>query len=220
MLEGWKEVQPHFDKRFNIQDIFKRSNETYWFNFLIRLAELSKISSSVFNPKQIINKVKNDPFTAKWEFELIEYFKKKKIKIVDSESKITETGNNLDFQINLKNENVFVEANVQFLKEKEWNNGKAKFAPIDALIPVRIANKVNKNKIKNSELPVILAIDGTYSGLDSINLQSCGDKDIKECISGVLIKTNSGFNFSKNKNARYSLTDKQINQLMGKKDEK
>lgn len=214
-----KQKRKEFDKRFSIKDILKRVDEPYWFYFLIELARLSKISSVAFNEKQIINKIKNDPFTAKWEFELIEYFKRRDIKIIDSEPKITKEGNNLDFKINLINKNVLVEANVQFLKEKEWNDGKARFAPIDALIPVKVANKVNKNKIKSVNFPVILAIDGTYSGLDSINLISSKDKEIKESVSGILLKTNHGFNFLKNENAKYPLTDKQINKLMVKKNE-
>ena len=214
-----KQKLNEFDKRLNIQDIFDRASNPYWFNFLIKLAELSKISSSIFNNKQIVNKIKNDPFTAKWEFELIQYFKENDIKIIDSETKISEGNNNLDFKINLINQDILVEANVQFLKEKEWNGGKAKFAPIDALIPIKVANKVKKNKIKNFKSPVVLAIDGTYSGLDSINLSSCKDKTIKECISGILLKTNCGLCFLKNENAKYQLNNEQINKLMGNQNE-
>lgn len=198
---------------FTLKDILLKEKEPYWNNFLKDLDNLLKeiINESLI--KRIRDKLICSPFSTKWEIELIRYFSSKKIKF--SLEPKTIGNSNVDFELELMNSKVLVEAYVRRLKSTEENF--VGFGDITRGLKESIEEKFNQNQIpEDLKKPLIIAIDGHYSGIDPVQVNSFFDLKCNHLISGILLK-HSGYHIILNDHhPKNPLSKDQISQLIGK----
>ena len=113
----------------------------------------------------------------------------------------TSGNSNADFMLILNDKKIILEAWVRRLKNKESNYIGS--AEITQNLRGDIAEKLSKNGISEGfKLPVILAIDCDYAGIDEVSVRYALSGDELKCspgpikipwVSGILLKNQSNF---------------------------
>ncbi|GEM_PF-5845746 len=224
---------------FILKDILQRENEEYWGNFLNRLSSNIKITSNIFNSKKKLRqKISSAPFSTAWELEFATFCASRNIKITTEEK--TRGGSNVDFKICLAGSEVLVEAHVRRLKDKEFE--QAGFGDITRDLLRTVLEKQDDNNIPQNNISLILALDGTYAGIDPINTRSFFNRNLEHAsylleehpeeiksidsdiffrennsfsfVSGIFLKQGGYYHFIVNPLASNPLTSEQIKELM------
>ena len=203
------------NEEFVLKDILERENEPYWNEFLIRLDTFVGTTNKIYSSKKKLrDKICSSPFSTMWELEFASYCVSKNISIVEEVK--TVNNSNVDFKISLSGSDVLVEAHVRRLKKKEEKEHTA-VGDITRSLANTTTEKINQNEIpSNMKLPLILAIDGSYAGIDSINVGSFfnfGSKDFY-IVSGIFLKHTGRYILISNPNAKNPLTTQQINKFI------
>lgn len=203
------------NEEFVLRDILERENEPYWNTFLTKLNDFVYTTNKIYSSKKKLrDKICSSPFSTMWELEFASYCISKNISIVEEVK--TVDNSNVDFKISLDGSDVLVEAHVRRLKKKEEKE-HATVGNITRSLVDTITEKINQNEIpSNMKLPLILAIDGNYAGIDSINVESFFDFKSEDfyIVSGIFLKNTSRYTFIQNPNAKNPLTTQQISKLI------
>ena len=203
------------NEEFVLKDILERENEPYWNRFLIRLDSFVGATNKIYSSKKKLrDKICSSPFSTMWELEFASYCVSRNISIVEEVK--TVNNSNVDFKISLAGSDVLVEAHIRRLKKKEEKE-HATFGDITRSLANTTAEKINQNEIPNDmKLPLILAIDGSYAGIDSINVRSFFNFKSKDfyIVSGIFLKDIGRYILISNPNARNPLTIQQVNKLI------
>ncbi|TAL47473.1 hypothetical protein EPN87_02815 [archaeon] len=202
------------NNEFVLKDILEKESEPYWNAFLTRLNNFIKSTSKIYlSKKKLRNKIYSSPFSTMWELEFANYCTSQNISIIPEEK--TVGNSNVDFKISLAGSDVLVECHARRLKKKEEKEHVA-IGDITRDLANTVTGKQNENEIPSDlKMPLILAIDGNYAGVDPINVESFFNFRSKEFhfVSAIFLKHTGSYTIIQNTYSKNSLTAQQINEL-------
>lgn len=197
-------------EEFVLKDIILRGHQSYWENFLVRTDSCIGKVIQKFKSKKIIRaKLNSSPFSTLWELEFAAHCEEKGISFTPEHKTIGNS--NVDFCILLAGKPVLVEA---YVRRLELPEGPA-FADITRKIDEVVKEKIFGNGIgcATSE-QILVAIDGHYSGLDTINVSAALEQYGNQSphVSAVFLK-HFGMYLIPNRHANQPLSDEQCKEL-------